>query len=132
MRMVSMSSAQRLDGRKVSHFRPKGAPAPPNEHLVVSAAGVGLETPDGSHVHVEFERCAGALAWRDGSRILFGHDGFAVTVLPWEWKDGQQVVAEIDAKLGKHLIVPMGEGDGPPPAPAQEGRWRKRRGRRAS
>ena len=129
MREISMSSPNRLDGRRLSHPHRRGTPPPPKERLVVAGVGIGVEKDDGSHVHVEYERCAGALAWRDGTRVLFGEDGFVLTVRPWEWSEGSTAVAEIDSKLNQGLVVPMGEGAGPPPEPSKPSlgsRWHRR------
>jgi hypothetical protein len=69
-------------------------------------------------VNVDYRQCAGVLAWSDGSRVLYGNDGFVVRLLPWQWQDGAKAVAEVDAGLDPALVVDMGEGSGPPPAPS--------------
>ena len=118
MRMVSMSSKERIDGRRLAPTTlatTRGQA--PDARLVVADRGVGIDAGEW-HVHVDYERCAGALAWKDGARVLYGDDGFVLRLLPWEWDGGTGVVSEVDARLDPGLVIDMGEGSGPPPAPA--------------
>lgn len=133
LRRVSAVSPFRMDGRRIPRVGPPTPSDPPAEELVLADAGVGLQAAQGWHVHVEYARCAGALAWRDGTRVLIGDDGFTVAVRPWEWRDGSVAVAEIDARLDADLVVPMGDGTGPPPpAPAPAPATAAAHARRAS
>ena len=116
VRRVSPSSERRLEGRRLAPTRLGIETHRPEERLVVAESGVGIDGGEW-HVHVDYARCAGALAWSDGVRVLYGDDGFAVRLLPWQWEGGEQVVAQVDAGLDPALVVDMGEGSGPPPAP---------------
>jgi hypothetical protein len=111
-RPIAQAPPDHLDGRRLA-ATPRGMPS---SELVLADSGIGVKTPHGWRSHVEYRHCVGALAWRDGTRVLIGEDGYAVTVHPWEWRGGEDAVTEIDAKVDATLVVPMGEGGGPPPA----------------
>ena len=102
-----------LDGRTLVRLG-SGTKPDPADHLIVSDDGVCRITPHGA-VTVEFDECAASLAWDDGTRTLYGDDGFVLHVRPWEWRDGSAVTRLIDERLPSDLRVPMGPGTGPPP-----------------
>jgi zinc protease len=85
----------------------------PTDTLVLSGEGITRTTPHGA-VTVRFDECAATLFWGDGTRTLFGSDGFILQVKPWEWKGGEQAVRLIDERTDVYRRVPMGPGDGPP------------------
>jgi hypothetical protein len=118
MRSVSPSSRWRVDGRRLAPAGRAPGGQQPQERLVVGDRGVGIECGEEWYVHVDYEHCAAALTWRDGVRVLYAEDGFVLRVKPWEWVDGAKAVAEVDARLDPSLVIDMGEGDGPPEAPA--------------
>jgi hypothetical protein len=102
----------------------------PSDTLVLSGEGITRTTPHGA-VTVRFDECAATLAWGDGTRTLFGSDGFILQVKPWEWKDGQQAIRLIDERTDVYHRVPMGAGEGPPAPVAAPPRQRDPRIRRA-
>ena len=116
IRQVSTSSGPRVEGRRLPPTRQATAAGQRSDaRLVVGDRGVGIDCGDDVHVHVEYERCAAVLSWKDGARVLYGDDGFVLRVKPWDWKDGDKAVADVDARVSPSLVLDMGEGSGPPP-----------------
>jgi len=78
--------------------------------LVVGRDGVMLSRGDGRVVTVRFDRCAAALWWANGVRVLHGGDGFRLQVQPNQWVDGAEAVRVLDGSLPPNRWVPMGDG----------------------
>lgn len=124
MRRVSTSSPGRAEGRRLRPSQQAVVEGQrPDARLIVGERAVGVEFGDDGRVHVEYDRCAAALSWGDGARVLYGDDGFVVALRPWEWKDGAQAVAAVDAHVDPALVLDMGQGTGPPPPRAPEDDW---------
>ena len=86
------------------------------DKLVVGSTGVSVAPGEEGLVTVPFEECVAVLRWDDGSRLLWGADGFRVLVEPWEWRGGPEAIAAIDHAVPVDRSVRVGEGSGPPPA----------------
>jgi hypothetical protein len=86
--------------------------------LVLGQEGASLVVSDDRAVTVRFDQCEAALRWDDGSRGLWGDDGFYLHLQPWEWTSGEEMAKAIDSRVPADRWVHMGEGDGPPPVDA--------------
>ena len=104
-----LNASRRVEGRR---FRAKGL------RLYKEVRGTALllapeeerlqwNPPAGSGGAVLFADCELVLHWSDGSRSLFGRDGFKIHVDPTAWRKGKEIVASIDAELSPDLIVRM-------------------------
>lgn len=98
-------------------FLPNGPDS--GRRLLIGPDGVSLVISEEKRVTVHFDQAPGCLWWGDGSRLLYGEDGFMLRVAPWEWRDGPSAIALIDAAADEASRVPMGDGTGPPPAPSR-------------
>jgi hypothetical protein len=56
-------------------------------------------TIDDRRVTIRFDRCEAMTRWPDGTRQLYGSDGFGAQFRPEEWVDGESAGAAIDAAL---------------------------------
>ncbi|MDQ1402890.1 MAG: zinc protease [Actinomycetota bacterium] len=83
--------------------------------LIVGDVALSVVMGEDRRATVQFDRCPACLWWADGSRVLYGEDGFLLRVKPWEWKDGNAAIALIDSNADPTAFVAMGEGTGPPP-----------------
>lgn len=92
----------------------RAAPARNSRRLFVGDTGITLAASEHEPVSVAFDQCQAVLTWRDGSRRLIGDDGFQAFVAPWEWHEGPSAVDLLDRGTPQHLLVDMGEGEGPP------------------
>ncbi len=105
-----MFSSQQLSG---TTFRTKGGflrrRGSMDQTIVVAAEGISIIGPAGA-VTVLFADCAGMLTWADGTRALWGNDGFHVTIDPRNWRNGEEIVAALDAGVPAHRVVPMDRG----------------------
>ncbi len=105
-----MFSSQRLSGTTFrtggGFLRRKGST---DQTVVVAAEGISIVGPVGA-VTVLFADCAGMLTWADGTRALWGNDGFHVTIDPRNWRNGEEIIAALDAGVPTHRIVPMDRG----------------------
>ncbi|MEV6597116.1 insulinase family protein [Actinoplanes sp. NPDC051346] len=81
---------------------------------------------------VRYDSCAAVLAWPDGGRRLFGHDGMVVAVEPTLYRNGAEAVPDIDARVPRELRVdlPPRDPEDIPQASRVPGRlrWRQRFG----
>ena len=88
----------------------------------VSVAG------DGQVATVRWDSCAALLAWPDGGRRLIGHDAVVARVEPTLYRGAGRVVAEVDARIPRHLRIEMPARDRAripqPQPPAREAGWR--------
>ena len=74
---------------------------------MLAPEGLSVESASGDRSTVLFADCELVLHWSDGSRTLFGRDGFKIHVDPTAWRKGKEVVASIDAEPSPDLIVRM-------------------------
>lgn len=88
--------------------RPAGAGRGDPRRLVVSAEGVSER--DGERtMTVRTAEASAVLAWRNGARLLVGHDATALAVDPSQWRGASAAMAALDAALPDRLVVGMGE-----------------------
>jgi hypothetical protein len=73
--------------------------------LVVAPEGITM-TIDDRRVTIRFDRCEAMTRWPDGTRQLYGSDGFGAQFRPREWVDGESAGAAIDDAL-RHVTVEM-------------------------
>lgn len=83
--------------------------------LTVGDEGVTFALDGSRQVTVWFDRCAAMSQWTDGSRTLYGNDGFRLHICPRDWHDGQQLVRWIDRHVPKEKLVAMGNRPSPDP-----------------
>ena len=72
--------------------------------LVVGRDGVTI-TIDDRRVTIYFDRCEAMTRWPDGTRQIYGSDGFGAQFRPGEWVDGESAAVAIDAALGDVTVV---------------------------
>jgi hypothetical protein len=84
--------------------------------LTVAKDGVTLAFDASRLITIWFDRCAAMLQWTDGSRTMYGNDGFRLHICPRDWHDGEQLVRWIDRQVAKEKLVVMG----PRPSPDSE------------
>ena len=84
-------------------------------YLLAGEDGVTVAVEEDKVVTVRFDHCEAAGWWDDGSRVLWGRDGFVVSFQPWQWKSGSKVSELIDRRVPSGRRVHMGPGAGPPP-----------------
>jgi zinc protease len=103
------------------------APIGDQYRLTFGADGVTHWDADGHPATIRFDACAGVVAWRDGSRLLYGNDGTTLELRPESWKRYDAVRACVD----DHAPQPVARVDrAPTTAPdwiLQARRWRLRR-----
>lgn len=92
------------------------APIGDQYRLTFGADGVTHWNADGHPATIRFDACAGVVAWRDGSRLLYGSDGATLELRPDEWKRYDAVRACID----DHAPQPFARVDR---APARDPDW---------
>jgi hypothetical protein len=98
-------SSERVSGRR---FRAKGfSKEARRTAVVVGDEGVSVESAAGERSTVRFASCEAVLHWPDGSRTLYGRDGFRVHVDPSAWRHGKEAVASIDAEADQELAIVM-------------------------
>jgi predicted Zn-dependent peptidase len=106
-------SRNEVTGRK---FRPA---AGGGDTLFLGDDGITMRQAEGS-VTVWFDRCAAMSCWRDGSRVLYGTDGYVMAVLPGAWFEGTKIVEALDDRLAARAVPmtsdPPAAGVIPPPA----------------
>jgi zinc protease len=69
--------------------------------------GVSLVAPDGQALTVFFADCVALAHWPDGTRGLWGEDGFYIEVDPSHWRGGKELARLIDESVAPELRVPM-------------------------
>lgn len=94
-----------VDGRA---HRPAGAALGDRRRLVVSAVGVSERGAERTTT-VRTADASAVLAWRNGARLLVGHDGTALAVDPSQWQGATPAMAAWEAALPDGLLVGMGE-----------------------
>ena len=102
-----LNASRRVEGRR---FRAKGLRLYKEVRgtaLLLAPEGLSVESASGDRSTVLFADCELVLHWSDGSRTLFGRDGFKIHVDPTAWRKGNEIVASIDAELSPDLIVRM-------------------------
>lgn len=103
------------------------APIGDQFRLTYGPDGVTHWNADGQPTTIRFDACAGVVAWRDGSRLLCGHDGTTLELRSDAWKRYDAVRACIDA----HAPQPMAQVDKVPATDPdwvrQANRWRLKR-----
>lgn len=102
-----LTSPNRVSGRA---HRPRGLNLRGElrkARLVVADDGISIISPSGDAITVFFAECCAVLRWVDGSRVLWGKDGFSLEVVPDLWRGGSEVVRRIDAALADDLVIPM-------------------------
>lgn len=102
--------------------RPRHAPRQSAESLYLADEGVRYVSSSLESVSVRFARCAGVLAWNDGSRTLYDEHGTVVSVDVREWRHPERITAHIDVHT-RQPHVPMGE------APTRDEAWEQERNR---
>ena len=75
--------------------------------LIAGPDGITIVTPADEALTVPFAECTAVKRWTDGTRGLWGEDGFYVEVMPDEWRNGEEVVRLIDESVPASLVVPM-------------------------
>lgn len=76
--------------------------------LVVADEGMTL-TEKGERVTVRFDDCVAVLTWRDGSRVLIGHDGASILFAQDAFRGGAEVARLIWRRVPHDRWVPMDE-----------------------
>jgi hypothetical protein len=66
--------------------------------LVVAPEGITM-TIDDRRVTIRFDRCEAMTRWPDGTRQLYGSDGFGAQFRPGEWVAGDTVALALDDAL---------------------------------
>jgi zinc protease len=89
-----VQSRRRVDGRR---YRLAGLRAPRDVSLLAGDEGLTSIIGD-EQVTVLFSECEALLTWADGSRGLWGRDGFYINVEPDDWRRGRELVRFIDAR----------------------------------
>lgn len=102
--------------------RPRHAPRQSPEALYLADEGVRYVSSSLDSVCVRFARCAGVLAWKDGSRTLYDEHGTVVSVDVRDWRHPERITAHIDAHA-RQPHVPMGG------APTRDEAWEQERNR---
>lgn len=75
---------------------------------VISAPeGISLIRPDGEALTVLFGECVAVTRWPDGTRGLWGADGFYVEIDSTYWRNGKELVRLVDESVAPELRVPM-------------------------
>lgn len=103
--------------------------APPWDPFAVRASRQGVTMTDefGRSWTVRFAACAGVVAWRDGSRLLYAADGTALMLDAHEWKHFDRIRRHVD----EHAPGPFAELDRDRPRdpdwPRAARRWMVRR-----
>jgi hypothetical protein len=75
--------------------------------LIAGDGGVSIIAPDGEALTVFFSACAAVKRWPDGTRGIWGEDGFYVEVAPEHWRGGDEVVRLIDENVPADRVAPM-------------------------
>jgi len=91
------------------------SPKKPRTRLTVGREGVSVFNSDTEYATVPADRCAAALAWADGRRVLFSEDGFRLDLVPGRWEGGAGLAPSVDSVVPAGSIVRM-----PAPGPGEE------------
>jgi hypothetical protein len=100
-----LSSSTRVEGRR---YRLRGNPLRREARdvsLTASDEGFTLAAAGGFARTVLYRSAALARRNDDGSRTLVSHDGFFVSVDPADWRDGNRLIAAIDASIDPAIVV---------------------------
>lgn len=115
-RQALASEEPRLMGRGYRSLHRDGRAA----HTVhVGAEGITMAAGP-EYLSISLESTVGVLHWTDGSRVLVGTDGNQLRIEPTLWRNGTDLVAQVDAIWPADLIAQMGTRDPdaiPRPAP---------------
>jgi hypothetical protein len=102
-------SRNSVDGRAV---RPKGiAGWLSRDHIIIGREGISLVSGDGNMSTVLFGECVGVLRSPSGKHVLFGRDGVTVGFDPAELRDGNAVVAAVEAGIPEDRFIPVDESE---------------------
>jgi zinc protease len=92
----------------------------PPSSIRLGAEGITILAGE-DHLSVARDSTVAVLRWSDGRRVLVGADGIRLQVEPTLWRDGAELVAQVDAQWAGDLAIDMGTRPPnavPKPAPA--------------
>ncbi len=87
-------------------LRPRRLLNPANA-LLLGDEGVTVLTPAKEPVTVFYDRCSAVLAYPDHVRVLYGDDGFVLTLDPREWFHSRDLARRIDEAVPPQRRVPF-------------------------
>jgi hypothetical protein len=111
---VPVWSAERVTGMTVG-LRLGFSTVGRNIRLTIAKEGVTFAFDASRLITIWFDRCAAMLQWTDGSRTLYGNDGFRLHICPRDWHDGERLVRWIEGQIPKAKLVGMGSRPSPDP-----------------
>jgi hypothetical protein len=94
-----------LDGRRFDLASRRLPWQPRTEQLVVGLDGVTWLDAQERPVTVRYRDVVGLVVEADGTRWLFGRDGFRVIVNPAAWKHGAEAAAAVDRNVPAELTI---------------------------
>jgi hypothetical protein len=100
-------SPERLSGRRVSLRGLNIGRDARRTQLVHGDDGISLLLPEEHAITVRFDDCVALERWTDGTRALWGEDGFRLEIPPEAWRGGEDIVRAIDERVPPDLVVPM-------------------------
>lgn len=110
-----LSSSDRVQG---SRFTPPIGQLQ-STYLEVSVEGITwVDENADQRTTIRWPECTAALGYDDGSRILFGRDGFRVVLFPERWARFEELRKYVDLHLPTGVWAPQGAApERPKPAP---------------
>lgn len=95
--------------------------------LAIGEQGVTAVLRGSRFITVRWNQCVGAQSWSTGQWVLFGKDGFRLTLDPQQWDQAGEVQRLVEAHVPERLRIPMGELErtAPAPAPRRRASWRR-------
>ena len=103
------SSSKLIEGRQL-RLSPSATPSARPEKLIVGDGGITLvhDNSKAQVVTVCFANTEALLSWDDGTRVLYGDDGFRLEVDPNLWADAEVAMGAVDKGVAPRRVVPMG------------------------
>ena len=107
LNLYPMTSPTRVEGRA---HRLRGlhlSSAMRKVRLIAGPDGISLISPDDEALTVRFAECVAVKRWSDGTRGLWGEDGFYVEASTGMWRGGDEIVRLIDESVPASRVVPL-------------------------
>ena len=82
--------------------------------LHLGSDGITIVTAGGQPVTVLYAECVAALRYPDDVRVLYGQDGFLLSIDAHHWLAGADVVQRIDRSIPQQRQIPLAEPRVPP------------------